>query len=403
MHLLLYSEIIFALLLSKISVSAFQKNKFMLFLFSIFTVFYILIRNILLLSGNYINFAILNPYIDSFNQEAVLYVFIYVVINYTIFYMFYKYFNKNIVVKVKQYNKKRDVSKIIILSIIIISFIIGHIIGMMYLVYLFVYNILKNHKNKLSIIISFFLMIYFLSFNERRNWLIWILSIIFVIFIKKRHKNILKIFMSGFISLVILSYILVAFRTNGLFDYKAVYNRITNNNNALMSIFEVEADFPIVSDDVDVLFNKILVEKKIDYLYGVNFAKPLYSWIPRDIWDNKPISISRLFAKKVNPTFYVQGGSEPLTIYGELFWNFGYLSFLFFILSAYLAAILDKHVKYALLCKNDSELALYIVLIGSSFVLLRGPIDTDWLMYANMFVLLYIERAIPNFLFRKKK
>ncbi len=404
MHLLLYLYIIFAIILLYISIKAFQKNKFMLFLFSIFTVFYILIRNILLLSGNYINFAILNPYIDSFNKEAVLYVFIYVVINYTIFYIFYKYFNKNIVVKVKQYNKKRDVSKIIILSIIIILFFIGPVVGMGYLVYLFIYNILKNHKNKLLIILSFFLLLYFYTFtDDRRNWLALILAILFVIFVKKRHKNIFKILMSGFVSLVILSYILVAFRTDGLFDYSAVYKRITNNSNALMSIFEIEADFPIVSDDVVLLFDKVLVEKKVDYTYGVNFAKPLYAIIPRDIWEEKPISISRLFAKKFNPDFYAQGGSEPITIYGELFWNFGYLSFLFFILFAYLAVIADKKIEQALICKNDSDLALYITLIALSFIVLRGPIDNFWLMYMYIFVLIYIERAIPNFLFRKKK
>lgn len=405
MSVLLYIEVFFTSFLIYISLKSFSNNEFTLFLFSIFTVFYILIRQILLLTNNYINFAILNPYIDNFNEEALLYVFLYVSINYFLFFIFYKIFIKKIYLHVKRYNKRRNLSKVIVFFFILGLFIfIGPFIGLVYIVYLFVYNYFINHKKKILILFSLLFILYFFSFtDDRRNWLFLILSILFMIFVKIKNKNIIKIILSGFTALVVLSYILVAFRTDGLFNYNAVFDRLTNNSNVLMAIFEIESDFPIVSDDVVLLFDGLEVKNTINFTYGINFFKPLYSFIPRDIWDDKPISISRLFAKKFNSDFYVQGGSEPLTIYGELFWNFGYFSFIFFIVFAYIAATLDKHVKHAILHNNESELALYITLIALSFVLLRGPIDNFWLMYAIMFALIYIERAIPNFLFRKKR
>jgi hypothetical protein len=403
--MLLYIEIAFAIFLVYISLKSFNENKFMLFIFSIFTVFYILIRQILLLSDNYINFAILNPYVNNFNKEAILYVFIYIFVNYFLFLSFYQIFKKKIRVHVKRYSHRKNQSKVIIFVFILSTFVfIGPFLGLVYIVYLFVYTNFENHKNKILILFFFLFLIYFFSFtDDRRNWLFLILSILFMVFAKDEKRNLIKVILSGFTALAILSYILVAFRTDGLFNYHAVYDRVTEDDGVLMAIFEIEADFPIVSDDVVLLFDSILIKDTVDFTYGINFFKPIYAIIPRDVWENKPISISRLFAKKFNPDFYAQGGSEPITIYGELFWNFGYFSFIFFILFAYIAAIADKHVKYSILYKNNNELALYITLIALSFIILRGPIDNFWLMYVIMFVLIYIERAIPNFLYRDKK
>ena len=228
-----------------------------------------------------------------------------------------------------KYNTKRDYGKIIILVSLLTIFLIDSFVGMVYLVYLFVYNYYKNNRHKLLIIVSLIVLMYLFTFtDDRRNWLFLILSILFMLFAKSKKQNIIKILLSGFISFVLLFYILIAYRTNGLLDYSAVYDRLNTNSSALMGIFEIESDFPIVSDDLILLFDNVVIKKKIDYTYGVNFFKPLYSFIPREIWENKPVSISRVFAKKFNYNFYAQGGSEPITIYGELFWNFGILSFL---------------------------------------------------------------------------
>jgi len=404
MNWLLIIEIVFSIMLLCISINAFDKKKYMLFLFSIFTVFYVLTRQVLLLSDNYLSFAILNPAITSFNKEAILILFIYIVISYFIFYISYTYFYKKNIVQMTKYNTKRDYGKIIILVSLLTIFLIDSFVGMVYLVYLFVYNYYKNNRHKLLIIVSLIVLMYLFTFtDDRRNWLFLILSILFMLFAKSKKQNIIKILLYGFISFVLLFYILIAYRTNGLLDYSAVYDRLNTNSSALMGIFEIESDFPIVSDDLILLFDNVVIKKKIDYTYGVNFFKPLYSFIPREIWENKPVSISRVFAKKFNYNFYAQGGSEPITIYGELFWNFGILSFLFYILIGYISAYFDKKIKLSILCKNDSELSLYIVYISLSFIILRGPLDTFWLMYLSTILLIIVEKTIPNFLYRKKK
>jgi len=399
MNFLLSIVILFTFALFYISLQAFKKKKYSLFLFTIFTIFYVFIRQIMLLSGNYINYAILSHTVHDFSIDAIMVLDMYIFISYIFFYFSYKYFYSKDIGRVYEYNKDRDYGKIVILAIGIFQILIFSSINLVYIMYLFIYNYYKNNRYKVFIFVSFFILIYFFTYtDDRRNWLFLVLSLMFMYFVKSKNQKIIKILIFGGGALLIMSYIAIAFRTDGLFNYSAVESRIVNNSDALMGILEIETDFPIVSDDLILLFDKIVIEDKIDYTYGKNFFKPLYAFIPREVWVDKPITISRLFSKKFNKWFYDQGGSEPITIYGELFWNFGFLSFPFYIIIGLIATFFDKKLYNSLIMNNDSELSFYIAYISLGFVVLRGPLDNFWLMYFSVFILIQLERVIPFFL-----
>ena len=398
---LLIIEIFFIVVLLAIAIQSIKKNKFMLFLFSIFTAFYLILRPILLLTENYYSFAILNPQINNYSEEALLYEFFYVFSMYIVVYFSYKYFmNKKIKIRCTQ-NNKYDIPKKIMSLVSIAVIAINPIMGLPYLTYQFIFLYLKKQKITILILIFFFALIFFFTFSiDRRDWLFLLLTILFMLFALKKKKNILKVLFSGVFSIIILGYILLAFRTEGLFNYNAVYDRILNTSQIILMI-EIETDFSIVTDDVIILFDELLVKDNIDYLYGINFFKPFFSLIPRTIWEDKPLTISALFSKKFNYDFYLHGGSEPITIYGELMWNFGLFSVLIFLGAAYIFSYLDKVTALALKCKDYNILAKTIVYTALTFHLLRGPIDSFWLVFLAFYLLLIFENVLRN-IYRKR-
>ena len=280
-----------------------------------------------------------------------------------------------------------------LISVLVIIFV-NPMFGLPFIVYLLIYYIYKYGFNIITLL---FLIIVFYLFTfsiDRRDYLFLLLSLIFIYFSKIDKISILKVILIGCISMSILIYLLIAFRTDGLFEFTAVVNRI--NDIPFIFIFEIEADFPIVTDDLINLFDLLLIQNKIDFLYGIEFIKPIYSIIPREIWDTKPISIASLFAIITNPEWYYStGGSLPLTIYGEVFWNFGYLSFIIFIIIGYVMKKLDKGIEYNIL-HNNPNISIYIVCISLSFHLLRGPVDNFWMLYLFLFIFIFMEQLLRN-------
>ncbi|HIP12904.1 MAG TPA: hypothetical protein EYG73_09335 [Arcobacter sp.] len=302
-------------------------------------------------------------------------------------------------VEVKSKKHNFGLEKIIIGFLSIALIFIVPIYGLPYLTYLFIYYYLKKNKFNFSIIIALiFLVLFFTTSIDRRDWLFLMLSIVFMIYSQINNKKILSVILTGIIGLIILSYLLVAFRTDGLFNYKEVYGRLTETKLPI-AIFEMEGDFPIVTDDVIIIFDSLLTTDKVEYLYGSTFFKPFYSFIPREIWADKPESISRVFSRIFNNYKYLGGGSEPLTIYGELFWNFSYLSIVFFGIFSFIIAYIDSTIKEAIKNKNADKLALFIVYVALSFHLLRGPIDNFWIAFFVLYILIIIEKNLQTILY----
>jgi hypothetical protein len=60
--------------------------------------------------------------------------------------------------------------------------------------------------------------------------------------------------------------------------------------------------------------------------FGSTIIKPLFIFVPRYIFEGKPESIISLYTWAYDPDIRSVGGSWPICILSEFFWNFGYLS-----------------------------------------------------------------------------
>jgi hypothetical protein len=73
--------------------------------------------------------------------------------------------------------------------------------------------------------------------------------------------------------------------------------------------------------------------------FGSTITKPLFVLVPRHLADWKPESMVSLYTMTHDPAFRALGGSWPINVISELFWNFHYLAVLVVIA---LAALLAK-------------------------------------------------------------
>ena len=226
--------------------------------------------------------------------------------------------------------------------------------------------------------------------KERRDWAVamyvigWVLVLLKLTSVTSRSAI-------GVVMLAMVAFVAVALRTAG-----SVVERLegATQRRAVLAIVEWELDFPLVYDDLVLLFRQ--VPKRNEYLYGQSLTKPFVAWVPRDLWPGKPETFSKQVSRTFNPTFYRNGGSEPLTFVGELYWNFGWLAFPFGVLLGYLQAIFDAIYRTGQLLGNlapqvgGAVRAGGLVLSAMTFYLLRGPLDTVWLCYAGFLACLWI-------------
>lgn len=70
--------------------------------------------------------------------------------------------------------------------------------------------------------------------------------------------------------------------------------------------------------------------------YGSTVFKFLFTFIPRSIMESKPDSIITLYTEVHSPLFRMEGGSWPISVFSEYFWNFYYFSLAFVIVFSYL-------------------------------------------------------------------
>jgi len=106
--------------------------------------------------------------------------------------------------------------------------------------------------------------------------------------------------------------------------------------------------------------------------FGSTIIKPLFFLVPRNIAEWKPDSIIHLYTSLHAPDIRAIGGSWPISIFSEFFWNFYFFSPLFvLVFSAVLAKFQLETIK--LLCKNDNfKLAFFIFGYMNLIILARG-------------------------------
>ena len=105
-------------------------------------------------------------------------------------------------------------------------------------------------------------------------------------------------------------------------------------------------------------------------------SKPLFWLIPRELWDAKPETVSREFAKVFRNSFYNAGGSRPTTLIGEFYWNFHIIGVVFgmFILGYLLKKV--RVLSQASYVVKADAVGYYALLISPVVSIYRGGLAT---------------------------
>ncbi|MBJ54755.1 MAG: hypothetical protein CMQ46_05790 [Gammaproteobacteria bacterium] len=280
-------------------------------------------------------------------------------------------------------------------------------LGVLFLVFVSLGLITNIHPLfRLLYLLGLFLVIYLCSFIFRYGFrfkgaivnFVFLLSVLVLLFGSDDRRDFAVALAAFFLmfltfresfkipikSLLYFTVGVVAFLLFAIGMRQGSYNTSYLSGGNLESVVAVELDFPIVFDTVHHVFYKHTID---DAHWGVYYLKPFFWLIPRSIFPDKPETLSRVISREFNPGFYSAGGSEPITIYGEFFFNFYWFGVLLFFLVGYSLGLLDD---YYLRSSEWFQRSLAVTLISSLFFVFRGPIDTVLIYYFVLIIVYYI-------------
>jgi len=136
--------------------------------------------------------------------------------------------------------------------------------------------------------------------------------------------------------------------------------------------------------------------------FGSTIIKAFFIVLPRSIVPFKPDSIITLYTTNYDPAFRVVGGSFPINIFSEFFWNFHIFGILLSLLLILFCRLLYKNLYQAIDISSIPKTLFYFVCYFNILTLARGSgLDLYCLILflSSFFIGLYM--AVDSFLFRK--
>ncbi|NGM67222.1 hypothetical protein [Sphingobacterium sp. SGR-19] len=140
---------------------------------------------------------------------------------------------------------------------------------------------------------------------------------------------------------------------------------------------------------------------RAELTYGTTMVRFLFLPLPRSVFPNKPNGIIDAYTMIFAPQFRAIGGSFPVIVYSEVFWNFHifglfFLLFIFLWINRLYVSLLKK------LANNDEGiLAVFLVFMFVTLLqFIRGSGFEIWLVYGLLSIplisIIFILRRIKN-------
>lgn len=262
-------------------------------------------------------------------------------------------------------------------------------------------TLVSKIKNFSRIILYLIILVFFVSFSfgSKREAIFLLFPILLLEFNSKSFRyNFKLIFFSSVIIGLTGYFIILMSITRGYGDYKV--NNVFESANYVESYIKSDLFLPYLMNNLEVSSTNINSVKSVDYIieesdlltYGSTFIKFIFIPIPRKYFPEKPRSMIDIYTNKFAPDFRDEGGSYPISIQSEAFWNFHFggllFIFLFFIVSNFLyRKLLESLNNYHILNK------IYLLYAYTIFLyLVRGSgfdIFFIYLIIGTVFYFLY--------------
>lgn len=174
--------------------------------------------------------------------------------------------------------------------------------------------------------------------------------------------------------------------------FRRVYGEV-NINQILdhISLIEGEAFLKLIDNYfVYEAYLKVLnhFPKYQDYLYGITYLKPIIFWIPRTIWDDKPLGLSHLIVPMIYGNSRGLEYSTGFTLTGEAYINFGFIGVIFgsIILGYALGFVSKKMIS----TKNEYTFIISLTILIYFPHIARGGIIDITLLFLIIFYIIFL-------------
>ena len=252
----------------------------------------------------------------------------------------------------------------------------------------------SKYKSKIKYLLYLLMTAFFFvgSLGSKREFFYVLILILFFEFLRNRvllKINIKQIIYSLFFFSAVVYLVITASIVRGYGGFETddaleasehVVEYVSSDFaiNALAANFELNHLYGNSSNAINYVYSG-----EENYLFGSTFSKFLFIMFPRSIFPWKPSSMIDIYTKKFDPNFRSIGGSYPVIIYAESFWNFGLfaLPFLYFIFRFFNKLYLK--IVYKTSNSKISTYSVFLIFMYATFIqFVRGSGLELWLIYS---------------------
>lgn len=195
------------------------------------------------------------------------------------------------------------------------------------------------------------------SENDKRNAIFLVLPFFWLDYALVQKRGITaKVFLGGLLAAAGLFYLIVAMsimRGYGQYNPANFFEALSYVpdymlNSYALSYFASNFEYGTVFFHSHNALNLIFQDSSL-LAYGESLLKALFVGVPQSLFGYKPASILDLYTGTWDPGFRSVGGSFPIIVSAEMFWNFSWLGliplFLFMVLADRFYAYVTYHVR----------------------------------------------------------
>ena len=218
--------------------------------------------------------------------------------------------------------------------------------------------------------------------------------------LKFKYSIIAGISIAAFVILILIMSIIRTGKTNDVFGAIDIIPQYISNDRTI----------PVLADNFEVNYVYINTFQSIEFVendskllaYGTSYIKPLFLFIDRSIFPDKPLSTMTLYTQKFDSLAAAEGYCLPLTLASEAFWNFGILGIMVCVLIFYL---LNSFYNRGYLEMNnkdnfDYSNCTFLYIFYVTLFLIRG---SGFDIYLSKIISFFMVSYVIKFFFLKKK
>ncbi|MBG6131713.1 hypothetical protein IWQ47_002967 [Aquimarina sp. EL_43] len=276
-------------------------------------------------------------------------------------------------------------------------------------------NIFSFSSLRKRLLFYFILLFCFsiISWEDKRDAIFLLLPILILESTRFRIKvDFKKVFLISVSTIAVLYLILVMSITRGYGNFKA--NNFAEASGYVLDYINSKDFIPGFMNNLEISYTYMhsnnaveRIIKEPDLLaYGETIIKPLFIFIPRSIYKNKPRSILHQYTYAFSKEYRNKGGSWTISFQSEMFWNF---SFFGIFVGGFFFYVFNIIYRQILKLINNNNIINYIPLLyfyEILLVLFRGSGIDMFLIFviisSTFFMLLKLNLKLIHGIVRKE-